>query len=235
MTFVAATWNVFHGTQVNELRPILKALLDRDQVTLILAQEASDRNVRQMFEDQGLEIAYHPPQYVIARVPAVWAAKTPGRGVVLSQTGFLSARGTLRHSEAVVQQLIHRETGRVLRAMSYHTPAHVQIREPAPARVRAAIESAQKWRRMADRAETNAILFGGDDNVDEDGAFMDRLKWFRDRYTGLRQVQSPDPTHGRRRIDDFRIRGLIPLEGKTRFGGGDHKIHVRKFGWKGER
>ncbi len=67
--FKAATWNVHHATPVEELEPILRALL-ADEVGLFLVQEASSKPVREMFRAAGLETAFHPRQYLIAWSPA---------------------------------------------------------------------------------------------------------------------------------------------------------------------
>jgi hypothetical protein len=51
--------------------------------------------------------------------------------------------------------------------------------------------------------------------------------------TGLRQLVAPTGTISRyRRIDDFRIRGLLPGAGYTGNGGGDHKFFVSDFTWR---
>jgi hypothetical protein len=55
----------------------------------------------------------------------------------------------------------------------------------------------------------------------------------RRKATGLRQLQAPTGTVGKvRRIDDFRIRGLVPGDGYTARGGGDHKLFVSAFSWR---
>lgn len=233
-TFTAATWNVFHRTPIYKLRPIARELKE-DGVDLILAQEA-DADVANMFKELGYRVAYLHPQFIIARSRDVFSALNEGHGITLSPTGFVGNHGGIRHSEALVQRLQHKESGKKLKVMTYHTPAHVQVSRPEYRRVKAAVESAQKWGRIADKfedgAKVDALLFGGDDNVDETGNFMDRLRWFRDRYTGLHQIEAPTPTFGKRRIDDFRIKGDIRARGGYTVAGAypdEHRVHVRNF------
>jgi hypothetical protein len=234
--FKAATWNVYHGTDPEELRPILRRLRN-DGVTIFLMQEVSNPKVRTMLREEGLHFVFAPRQYVVAYDPNVWVKVNHGGHVRLGETPYYRKGGNNeQYSDAVSVILCDRE-GRSLTALSYHTPAHVQVAEKnrPPRRFIALKESMVTLKNLADLAETRAVLFGGDDNVDEARAFKSVFKFMRDGATGLRQVEAPRPTHGHprrgRRIDDFRVRNLSVGKGYVIDGGGDHRVHVREFGW----
>lgn len=237
-TFKAATWNVFHGTPPSELRPILQWLL-RSGVSIILGQEMQEPKVRELLRDEGLRVAFNPRQYVVAWDPDVWDRVSPGEAVRLGRTAYYAKGGDHeQYSDAVRVILRHRATGLTLDALSYHTPAHVQYPEAArpPRRFQALRESMATMGRLARQGRGDAVLYGGDDNVDEFqgfGAGGTVWRFMLRAATGLRQVRAPEPTHGHpdrgRRIDDFRTRRLRPGPGQVRPGGGDHRVHVREF------
>jgi hypothetical protein len=238
-TFKAVTWNVFYGTERDELEPILAAQRKRG-VSLFLIQEASKKFWPDLVRDAGLRFAFHKPQYLIAWDPEPWVGVAE-EGVRLSETAYFRKDGkTPVWSDAATATLCDRE-GRSLLTASYHTPAHVQYRESErPARrYQSFVESMRKLGAMADDFEGTAVLFGGDDNWDEDtGLQTEHTKpVFLGEDTGLRQIAAPAGTHGKRQIDDFRIkRGgrLRPTKGSgwVADGGGDHKLHGREFRWR---
>ena len=232
--FKAVTWNVYYGTPVAELRPILARLL-RDGVSIFLMQEMSNPDARRMLEEQGLAYHYVGYQWVVAWNPEVWSGSGL-RGVRLSDTSFTRYDGTGPVYVDSALATLENGVGRTVQVMSYHLPPNVQVRNPERNRLRIDRQAAATWRRLVDTSTTDAVLFGGDDNVDEkhgyraDGPFFDFL---RRPATGLRQVQAPTGTIGPgRRIDDFRVRGLAPGRAYTGDGGGDHKFFVSAFSWR---
>jgi endonuclease/exonuclease/phosphatase family metal-dependent hydrolase len=233
--FKAVTWNVYYGTPVAKLRPILRRLL-RDGVSIFLMQEMSNPQARRMLEAQGLEVHYVAYQWVVAWDPAVWTARnTWGRR--LSPTSFVRAdgRGPIFVDSALAT--LEDRAGRSLDVMSYHLPPNVQARNPQPERLRIHRQSAATWRELVDTSTSDAMLFGGDDNLDEKNGYRSGTKFWDFMLrpaTGLRQVLAPTGTIGRskRRIDDFRIRGLKPGQGWTGAGGGDHKFFASSFSWR---
>lgn len=228
-SFLAATWNVFNQTPRGVLEPILGRLLDQG-VSLFLMQEVKRSENRQMLEDHGLEVVFHPDQYVIAYDPRDWVQVTSG-GVRLAQSPYYPEGGHKPvYSEAALAILSDR-AGRTLTAMSYHTPSAVQRATKPPNRILALRQSADTWKQLAAAAETRSVLFGGDDNVDERLAHGP-WDFMLQAATGLKLIQAPRATHGDiRRIDDFRIRGLRAGTGRVLSGGGDHRVHVREFAW----
>lgn len=227
-TFTVATWNVFNDTPPERLPRILKALT-HNGVSIILGQEFTNPINRQVLRDSGWEVFFHGPQWVVAWQPEVWV-QIGTNGVRLAQTSYQNKRGHEFHSDAAMAILSDR-VGRTLTAASYHLPSNVQVANQLPRRMQTLRESAEGLKALADLAQTRAFLSGGDDNVDER---LNHGPWdfLLGKATGLKQVQAPEATHGRtRKIDDFRVRGLKPLDGLVIPGGGDHKIHVREFGW----
>jgi hypothetical protein len=232
--FKAVTWNVYYGTPVDELRPILRRLL-ADGVSVFLMQEMSNPDARRMLEQEGLAVHYVGYQWVVAWDPDLWSAAEL-RGKRLSSTSFTRLDGTGPVYVDSAHGVLEDREGRTLEVMSYHLPPNVQQRNPERNRLRIDRDAAANWRRLVEASTADAMLFGGDDNVDEvngyrtDGDFWDFL---RRPATGLRQLQAPTGTVGKnRRIDDFRIRGLKPGAGYTARGGGDHKLFVSSFTWR---
>lgn len=233
-SFKAVTWNVYFGTPVTTLRPILDELV-KDGVSVFLMQEMSNPAGRRMLEDEGLAYHYVGYQWVVAWNPEVWTA-TDQTGLRLSPTSFTRLDGTGPVYADSALATLEDASGRTLDVMSYHLPPNVQ--QPRAERSRLLIDrqAAASWRTLVDASTADAMLFGGDDNVDEtrgyraDTDFWDFLK---KPATGLRLVHAPTGTiNATRRIDDFRIRGLRPGEGWTGDGGGDHKYFVSTFTWR---
>lgn len=230
-TFKAATWNPYHGTELAVIEPILRSLL-LDGVSVLLVQEALQDGLEDLFRANGLR-TYRHDQYMVAWRPSVWK-RVDVDAVRLSQTAWFAAdRNRPKYVDAAAA-ILSDYSGRTLTALSYHTPPHVQVppRERPERRVIALREAMASLSTIASTVPTRAVLFGGDDNVDEARAYERFFRFMLEAATGLAQVQAPSATHGRvRRIDDFRVRGLKPLEGSVVPGGGDHRIHVREFAW----
>lgn len=232
-TFGAATWNVYRKTSTTILAPILDQLL-AEGVTVFLMQEAGGGDIRRMLRSRGLVTFLHPTQYRIAWHPARWVSRSSD-AIRLAPAPFFGRGSSVpRWVDAARVILEERDTGRRVKTITYHTPPAVQRHgEPnpgVPARVAATRAAMATLAREAKDPTVDAYLFGGDDNVDErrghGWAFMLRAA------TGLRLVQAPEATHrGGRKIDDFRVRRLKPLDGRVIAGGGDHAAHIRRFAW----
>lgn len=225
-TFSAATWNVFHGTPVRELEPILDQLVEH--VGLFMFQECSQEGFTDMLEAAGLEYS-HQGQWCVAWWPE-WHHVASGHRV-LSDVRYFTTEGHPMRSEAQ-WAILADDAGRTVTALSYHLPSHVQVATPPARRMEALKGSMATLEQLGAQAKTTAVVFAGDDNVDE--THQPRLwDFMRFRATGLRLVMAPTPTHaGGRRIDDFRVRGAVHVgKGSTRAGGGDHRVHVRGFHW----
>ncbi len=232
-TFKAVTWNVYFGTPVATLQPILHSLVT-DGVSIFLMQEMSNPAARRMLEDEGLAYHYVGYQWVVAWNPEIWTP-TGLSGLRLSPTSFTRLDGTGPVFADSALATLQDPTGRTLDVMSYHLPPNVQVPHPQPSRLAIDRQAAATWRTLVDASTADAILFGGDDNVDETGGYLAGTSFWsflRRSATGLRLLQAPTGTISKnRRIDDFRIRGLLPGAGYTGDGGGDHKFFVSEFSW----
>lgn len=233
--FTAATWNTFHGTPLGDLEKVLQRLLERDQVDVILLQEAQQTGLGTLMRGHDLGYFKAQPETAVA-----WRkdrfTRLDVEDLALARTRFLMGGG-YRHLIRGASVILGDPRGRTVEALSYHLPAGVQRsgspNEAARDRMAALRESMQILRKRAATSCTTAVLFGGDDNVDERHGRPGGWDFMRRSATGLRLVQAPDATHaGGRRIDDFRVEGLRVGVGRVRPGGGDHKVHVRRFIWK---
>lgn len=237
-SFKAATWNIYHDTPVEDLRPILRRQRNKG-VSLLLAQEAGGRDIRNMFRDEGLQVHLFRPQFLIAFDPESWVAAVLN-GVRLSPTPWYNAGGNDPRYADMATAILCDDEGQSLLAGSYHLAPHTQFPEDAQPdnRIKSTVESFQTMGALAERSKTHGVLFGGDDNLDERfgfGAGTDRWAFALSEATGLRQVRAPNPTLGNRRIDDFRVKkgGNLQVEdGWTFDGGGDHRGHGREFVWR---
>ena len=227
--FTAATWNVNHATALTVLEPIVADLADRG-VTVLLLQEARQQHLPVMLAGHGY-LSVRSGGQVAAWREDTWVA-ADAFPLRLASANWFYSDGKPAVSTAAVAVLCDHQ-GRTITAASYHLPPAVQARgRPTsllPRRLRVTRQSVETLKALAGTALTRARLFGGDDNVDESRGpgweFMLRAA------TGLRQVQAPDPTLGSRRIDDFRVNGLLVRAGYTLPGGGDHRLHAHAFGW----
>ena len=232
--FNAATWNVYYRTPAKRLAPILDGLL-RTDVSILLMQEAGGRDIGNLLRSRGLR-TFAVQQWRVAWDPHRW--RSIDRHALTLSTAKYYSKTTHRWqaTRAAAVTLVDRTTGKTLEALSYHTPAAVQRAVAPPNRLvvlRQAMAAlgARAHQLLTGNHRVDAILDGGDDNVDERGAHGP-WGFMRMPVTGLRLVQAPSPTHaGGRRIDDFRTRGLVPGRGATRPGGGDHRIQLRDFRW----
>lgn len=243
-TFTAMTFNVFYGTDPNRLRRPFKRGLEMG-ASLLHVNEAGNPGVRALLRDLGLRTHMHPQQYLLAWDPEVWRA-TDRYGVSLARTIYYSTSGNPVRTNAAMAELVHRPSKLTLQAMSYHTPAHVQVADKPPNRIKVLREAAETWGRLAADARARGIdaaLYAGDDNVDEDqghGPWDFMLRG----ATGLTQVQAtvgthggaggapgnPQPRPGGRRIDDFRQYGLRRLgDGEVFATPSDHHAYVQPF------
>lgn len=240
-SFLAITWNPFAGTPRAEVEPILDAQLERG-VSLVFGQEMSRDWWPELLRSRGLRVQFAAPQYVVAWDPAPWT-RIDGGDVRLSGQAYAGKGIDEQYSEAA-WSLLCDVKGRSLDAVSYHTPSGVQVAEAnrPERRLLATLESFAYLGERAVESEATAVLYAGDDNVDEtQGIGASERLWapMQAGATGLRVVRAPAPTHGkRRRIDDFRALRhgrLKPGEGWVFAGGGDHRGHGRRFYWRRRR
>lgn len=239
--FGALTWNCFHGTSAKKMLPILEKQVEEHDVKLVLGQEFAKRSQREIFTAIGWQFFWHPQQYVVAWDPTWFTAIGKGWGARLSEQAYYRKGGDQKQYSEGAAQILCDPVGHSLLTVSYHLPAHIQVpdRNRPENRFVAAVDSMGTLSTLTRKAKTTGSLTGGDDNVDEDsGVGSDTGLWLPmlTKATGLKQIQAPSGTHGKRQIDDFRI----PEKGSLRVvkgkgwvfdGGGDHKGHGEYFGW----
>lgn len=237
-TFMAAVWNVYAGTPTRVLEPILVRLRSAG-VTMFLMSESRGNDITRMLETNGVN-TWSYDQWRIAWDPEVWEPIRFAEKLV-SEAVISGARGRVQNY-LVIGWFRHKPSGKKVKVISYHTPAHVQKPEwnkSAPNRWRVLVDAAAFFKKMAHIASTKIekrgrfryILAGGDDNVDERRENGQPGRWDFLLSTGLTQIQAPEATHGRkskdRKIDDFRVLNLEPVdEGFVTEGGGDHRVFV---------
>ena len=225
-TFTAATWNVHHSTTGSQLVQPIKRF-EQLGVDVLLVQELKrNKGGVRAFRLLGWGIVHVEPEFAVA-----WNKRrfeyVRHRSVVLSDENYWKNENT-----ALIVVLRDLATGRLVKCMSYHTPAHVQVPKHVtfPKVSRVLREAADKWRKIARRTPRAVCLFGGDDNVDEHQGWSPAGGWDFMLNGPLEQIRAPEPTHGKRRIDDFRVRGLKPVgRGSVHATGSDHRAHVRTF------
>ena len=225
-TFTAAVWNVHHSNGAAQLLPYAKKMRARGVDILILQEVKKAKNAPMAFRAAGYQIVHLEPEYAVA-----WDKDRfdymRHRSVILSDFDYWKS-----DNNALIVVLRDRLTGRLVKVMSYHTPAHVQVpRHPSFPKVsRVLREAAAKWTRIARRTPRAACLFAGDDNVDELKGWSPAGGWDFMLNGPLKQVRAPEPTHGKRRIDDFRVRDLEPVgHGEVHPVGSDHRAFVQTF------
>lgn len=225
-TFVACSWNVHHSTTGSQLVQPIKRF-EQLGVDVMLVQELKrNKGGVKAFKALRWGIVHAEPEFAVAWNKARFEY-VRHREVVLSDEDYWKGE-----NKALIVVLRDRTNGRLVKCMSYHTPAHVQApRHVTNAKVlRVLREAADKWRRVARRTPRAACLFAGDDNVDELKGWSPAGGWDFMLNGPLTQVRAPEPTHGRRRIDDFRVRDLEPVgRGSVHATGSDHRAHVRRF------
>lgn len=249
-SFRTACWNVYNGTQLERLEPVLRDSLDWG-VSLWFVNEARAR-FTPLFKAHGLQTVVHD-QFRLAWDPQRWQLCREWHAR-LSDAYFKKDGKVPLHCEGQAAILFDTETDRTLEAWSYHTPAHVQKRQNAPGypmrRYEAFIDTLTTLAERADDSPANGWMAAGDDNWDEDGPKDDgggiqtdeRESIMLGRATGLRQIQAGVPTFGTREIDDYRILrvkqggGVKPTGTlRVRPGGGaekpQHQIHEREWVW----
>jgi hypothetical protein len=210
--FRAVTYNVNHGSSGVAVRDFMDREVLRQGAlegpSVLLLQEVKPKHgLEKYLKAQGYDSVYAAPEFMVAWDRGIWEYVRHNK-VQMSPTRYW----TINHALVVV--LRHKETGLLIKFMSYHTPAHVQApRHKTFDKVSKVLrEAAAKWKRMVRRApeRIDAHCFAGDDNVDETRGYAPKDDWAFLLDGPLTQIQAPSGTHGRekehgRKIDDFRI------------------------------
>lgn len=245
-TFPVVTLNVFSGTPVKTLEPVLKKQRDQHNPWAWLMQEAQGRDITTMMNDLGYATV-SDGQFRLAWLPLnphtrigfqmLWWDR-----VHLSDTPYF-AKGD---RDPIYSDGLHFVMadgyGRTVEGVNFHTPPFVQQPDSASTlrRRKIAFESFATMGQIEDDSVATGFLAGGDMNIDPDtgrGAGDDTWDPIKVAATGLRIVQAPAPTHDKRSIDNFLTvpkGALRPTKQAWVFDvpdPGDHNGHGRIFRW----
>lgn len=205
--FRACTWNVNHGSNADEVEETFTDIAHNYRADVLILQEVkAGRGIQNLLSRLGYESKAVRPEFCIAWGRGHWSFVKMYRPL-MSPTKYW----TMNYALVVV--LKHNETGKLVKFMSYHPPAHVQA-PPGKHRfvgfktvTKVLHEVVRRWNRMARRSvqHLDACCFAGDDNVDELRGWAPKDEWEFMLNGPLTQVRAPRGTHGPRKIDDFRI------------------------------
>lgn len=203
--FTAVTYNVNHGSTANDVYAIFRRIRNHAPSIWLLQEVKPDSGIQELLEEWGLECAYAEPEFLIAWNPHIW-------DYVASRRNLMSPTEYWTLNYALTAILEFKTNKQRVEFMSYHPPAHVQSpNDPSYPKVSKALrEIVKKWKRMARKANRGAKIccYAGDDNVDEFKGWEPPGGWEFMLNGPLTQVRAPKGTHGDRKIDDFRIKGL---------------------------
>lgn len=251
--FRTAVWNMFGPTAIEKSAPALDDTI-KWGVSLWIVCEAPGKDRDRLFRSRGLETVKFG-QHRIAWDPNRWTAESDWNARLSETHWFKRDRVTPAYSEAKFATLVDKVSTQVplkLEVGSYHMPAHIQYDESVrpKARYKAFVESLLFLAAQANESAADGVLYGGDDNWDEDGPnedgggvqTEDTEPIMLGRATGLRQIQAGRPTLGPREIDDYRILqfrrgGHVRPTGAVEIIDGRgaetprHQIHMREWVW----
>ena len=241
-TFAAVVWNIYHGTEPQDLLPHARREHELRGVSLFLLNEAQKRpGLKEMLRSLGLRSFFHGQHCLVWDPKVLCDVRLWGER--LTETPFFTPSGHEMHSDAA-QGIFCDMEGRTLFVSTYHTPSAVQSQRNER-RIQVTLESFVHLAEQADDSLCDGVLFGGDDNVDEHKGWSlpKEKEILLGAATGLRQLRAPGPTYGNRKIDDFRIirprdgGGIRAVKDKAWVAHGGqaenpaHRIHGREFRW----
>jgi hypothetical protein len=234
-TFVATTWNAGGGEPVGPTDADVVEVLTkifRLKTTVFFGQEFQEKHDRLFLREIGFEMHRYGPECIVAWNPDVWTKLATDDVKLNPNNPFYRVgkgeRPIYCYSPAV---LLGNKLGLTLDALSLHMPSSVQEKDPPKNRIAATREAARTLTERKRESRCHAQDFAGDDNVDETGAWGP-WDFMLGGATGLRQLQAPQNTLGKRKVDDHRVAGLRDLGGKVVKGPTHHNAHVRTLRFK---
>jgi hypothetical protein len=234
-SFTAATWNLGGGEPVGPtdaaVRRVLTSLKVEHGVDLLLVQEGQEKFDRALVEELWPGVHSAGPECMVAWSPDKFPAAVNERDTVLNpENPFFRKNGSRPIFCHMPQVILVTRWGRTVDVGSYHLPSSVQQANKPPNRIAATREAMAIMARIQRRNQCDAVLLGGDDNVDEEQGAFGPWAFMLYEATGLRQVVAPSNTLGHRSVDDFREDGLVVVgDGEVIHGPTHHNPHIRKF------
>lgn len=212
-------WNVHHGTNARQARPMFAQLVDELGIDLFIGNEIKRRSgiLDLLRDDFGMRVRHAEPEFAIAAASDRFTV-VRSRPLVMSEHDYW-----LERNMALAVVLHDRLADTRLKAISQHPPAHV-VRKSHPTHHNVLAvhrDVAERNARIA-RQSTMPVLIGRDSNIDPR---RDRPVHGGDwdwAYRGYDYIRSPEPTHGGpkhgRHIDELLTSGLsaAPPRGGSR-------------------
>jgi hypothetical protein len=228
--FRVATWNMGGGEgptgpTFGEVKDLLADIRD-SKVSVLLGQEVQkDENI-EFLKKLGYSVHQFGPECIVAWLDVWVAANTFGE--VLNPKNPYHRKDNPKDVLCKMPRVILcNKVGQTLDVGSYHTPSSVQEPVKPPNRIAALREAMETMSEVAETSLCHGVLLGGDDNVDEEGNAYGPWDFMRAPATGLKLVTAPKNTLGKRKVDDFRTKGLkVVGEGRVLHGPTDHNAHV---------
>lgn len=214
-SFRALTYNVEHGHDALDLADVFDAI-EAVAPSVWLLQEIKryphNLDVVRDLRRRGLRVKYAEPEFAIAWDPAVWEYVRSWRPL-MAPTKYWTT------NYALVVVLRHKRTGRLGKFVTVHPPAHVQA--PKHKTFTVVSRVLREWKvtldriarrnfnRRNERYGIDFVLTGGDENVALDKGWKPAGGWAFLTDGPLQVVDPPAGTRGNRKIDRFRVRGLV--------------------------
>lgn len=201
-TFRACTYNVEHSNNERSLHRIFVEIAKSYEAGILILQEVKkNKGILKLVKSLGYSLKYAAPEFCVA-----WDNEWE---YVRHYRPQMSPTEYWTTNYALVVVLRHKKTGKLVKIMSYHPPAHVQSpkEKSFPVVTKVLRQVVRKWNKIARRNTKHvyACLFAGDDNVDEFKGYAPKDDWEFMLNGPLKQIRAPVGTHSRRKIDDFRI------------------------------
>lgn len=229
--FRVATWNMGGGEgptgpTFGEVKSLLTQIREA-KVSVLLGQEVQkDENI-ELLESLGYTVHQFGPECIVAWLSNWVAAREFGE--VLNPKHPYHRKDNPKDVLCKMPRVILcNKLGQTIDVGSYHTPSSVQEPNKPVNRIAALREAMETMSDIADTSLCNGVLLGGDDNVDEQGNAYGPWDFMRQGATGLRLLVAPKNTLGKRKVDDFRVKGLKAVDdGHVFHGPTDHNAHVQ--------
>jgi hypothetical protein len=231
--FTAGTWNMGggegpDGPTFEQVQRVCNQMKNAGMSIGLFLEAQKDENVKHL-HSLGYFTHQFGPESVVAWLDPWVAARTWGM-VLNEENPFFRKGGSKPIFCRMARVVLCNPFGQSVDAGAYHTPSSVQEKVQPKNRILALREAADNWQEIGEDSLCDAVLLGGDDNVDEEGGAFGPWTFMTMAGTGLRQITAPRNTLGKRKVDDFRVKGLKPIdEGLVIQGPTHHNAHLQTF------
>lgn len=231
VNFRVATWNMGGGEgptgpTFGQVKSLLTDIREA-KVSVLLGQEVQkDENI-EFLKTLGYSVHQFGPECIVAWLD-YWVAAREFGEVLNPNNPFHRKNNPTDVFCKMPRVILCNKFGQTIDVGSYHTPSSVQEKDKPVQRIAALREAMETMSEIAETSLCNGVLLGGDDNVDEEGNAYGPWDFMRKPATGLKLVTAPSNTLGKRKVDDFRIKGLKTVgDGRVFHGPTHHNAHVQ--------